>query len=150
HYGIERVLVDNGILKNETDLNYIYLGNLLRDWSQLITPSTERYTETEKIKITNKLGLTAEEKESFFGMQFLNPIKLSRKHLSFVVELIAANELIGDDLSTEQIAAGKGDDWIDLKKASDTATEATSNTASIKKWILEKGDSLGVTALELS
>lgn len=150
HYGIERVLVDNGILKNETDLNYIYLGNLLRDWSQLITPSTERYTETEKIKITNRLGLTAEEKESFFGMQFLNPIKLSRKHLSFVVELIAANELIGDDLSKEQIGAGKGDDWIDLKKASDTATEATSNTASIKKWILEKGDSLGVTALEFS
>lgn len=150
HYGIERVLVDNGILRDETDLNFIYLGNLLRDWSQLITPSTERYKENEKNKIANTLGLNAEEKKVFFGMQFLNPIKLSRKHLSFVIELIAAHELVGDDLSKEQIGAGKGDAWIDLKKATDTATEATSNTASIKKWIIEKGESLGVTALEFS
>lgn len=152
HYGIEEVLLDNEILKNREDLNFLYLGNLLRDWSQLITPSTERYTESEKNKIANTLGLNAEEKKVFFGMQYLNPIKLSRKSLSFVVELIAAHELVGGDLGTDQIGAGKGDEWVDLnpKKATDTATDASSNTASIKKWILEKGESLGVSALEFS
>ncbi len=152
HYGIEYVLRDNKILDSDVDLNYVYLGNLLRDWSQLITPSTERYTKTQKQQIINALGLEGKEKEDFFGMQFLNPIKLSRKHLSFVIELIAAHELVGDNLSKDQIGAGKGDGWVDLnpKKATDAVADATNEASSIKKWILEKGESLGLTALEFS
>ncbi len=152
HYGIEYVLLENEIVRDRRDLNYIYLGNLLRDWSQLITPSTERYTKAEKQHITNILGLEGKEKEDFFGMQFLNPIKLSRKHLSFVIELIAAHELIGDNLNKDQIGSGKGDSWVDLnpKKATEAVTDTTSETSSIKKWIIEKGKSLGLTALEFS
>ncbi len=152
HYGIEYVLRDNEILDSDADLNYVYLGNLLRDWSQLITPSTERYTKAQKQHITNALGLQEKEKEDFFGMQFLNPIKLSRKYLSFVIELIAAHELVGDDFSVDQIGAGKGDDWVGInpKKATDAIEDSTNDSSSIKKWILEKGKSLGLTALEFS
>ncbi|MDO6676162.1 PAAR domain-containing protein [Tenacibaculum sp. 1_MG-2023] len=152
HYGIERILFENQIVKNETDLNYIYLGNLLRDWSQLITPSTERYTKDQKDCIAESLGLTNEEKKTFFGLEFLNPIKLSRKHLSFVIELIACHELVGDELKKEQIGSGSGDKWIDVnpKKVTDTVAEATSDSASIKQWIVSKSEDLGIKAIKFS
>ncbi len=152
HFGIEKVLITNKILENDEELNYIYLGNLLRDWSQLITPNTERYTQTQQNDIAKALQLTASEKKEFFGLQSINSIKLSRKHLSFLIELIAAHEILGGDLDKTGIGAGKGDKIADTltkpKKATDTVT--SSKTSAVTNFVKDKAKELGIQAITRS
>lgn len=152
HYGIEEVLLANDIFKDRMDLNYTYLGNLLRDWSQLITPSTERYTEAQKSEISSSLNLTGKEKKEFFGLQHLNPVKLSREHLSFVIELIAAHELVGADLKTKQIETGKGNSLIATATSPTKAVATTTGGVggAVKDFVKDKAEKLGIAAIEWS
>ena len=160
HYGIEEVLRKEGVINVQEDLEVVYLGNLLRDWSQLITPATERYTEAEKRRIIRSLGLTAKESEAFFGLQNLNSIKLRRETLSFVIELIAAHELIDIKGELNAVSNGLGDELVttDPKEVTEEVTEgaetAVSPMASAKADILEaikeKSRALGLAALTAS
>lgn len=151
HFGIENILVEEKIFENQDELKYLYLGNLLRDWSQLITPTTERYTEEQRNEIVSGLGLTKKEEEAFFGSLFHNNIRLSRKHLSFVIELIAAHELIGADVSKSSgIGSGKGDGAVKFPSVKEKASNVVNIKGVIADKIKGKGIELGLSYLEYS
>ena len=67
-FGSERVLTDNGFIKDDRNLSFINLGNIIRDWSQLTTPTTKRYSIDQQNQIVKELNLTPAKKKEFFGL----------------------------------------------------------------------------------
>ena len=119
HLGIEKVLEDKGIVDDKR-LSHIYLGNYMRDMSQVITTLFTHLKDDEKAKLDKV------DKE-LYGFEWMDSIKPSREALSKVVELLAANQMYsivrGEDATSA--IGGVGREIMDPAALSDSQVKDT-------------------------
>lgn len=116
HYGIEKILEFNeetkGTFTNE-ELNFTYLGNFLRDYSQILTPTFMGFDKEERAKVEAGFG-NARAKEVLGMGRWLNPLKPGRDVLTYIVEVLAAHETMSHtdrakiDFPSEKIYTTQG------------------------------------------
>ena len=106
HYGIEKVLLKDPKKKNdsakfnEEQLNFTYLGNFLRDYSQLLTKLVMGFDATEREQIVTGFGSPQRAKEVLGAARWWNPIKPTRDTLTHIVEVLAAQETLKHSKNT--------------------------------------------------
>lgn len=90
HENIDKKLEDIGYRPYE-DLPHVYLGNWLRDYSQLICGATVRMTEEAQERLKKQ-----KSPQQFAKIRELHSGKLSREGLTNIVGLLAAKEFVFD------------------------------------------------------
>lgn len=142
HRGIEEILVKGKVFTKESGLlNWIYLGNYMRDMSQLITPTTERYDDATKAKLDAV-------HPKIRGLSFFDPIKPNRYTLSLIVEILAAHDISKTTLGeTKEVITGMGNkvaDKFNAKPATVAEAVPQSRIQERIKDITEKAFKKGV------
>ncbi|MGB6150979.1 MAG: HET-C-related protein [Pricia sp.] len=85
HLGIENILATRNILTKK-ELSHLYLGNYMRDMSQVIVPPFVHLNKSETAKLRQVNKDIAEP-------SWLDALKLSREGLTRIVELLAAGQM---------------------------------------------------------
>ncbi len=115
HFGLEKKALGGNkgkdIILDEKELSHLYIGNYMRDMSQLINPMFNYLTPEEKSKVES-VNPDATFLDGF-GLSML-----SRKGFTRVVELLAASEMrkITEDNSNPKAVGGPARDWVEPKK----------------------------------
>lgn len=115
HFGLEKKALGGNkgkdVILDEKELSHLYIGNYMRDMSQLINPMFNYLTPEEKSKVES-INPDATFLDGF-GLSML-----SRKGLTRVVELLAASEMrkITEDNSNPKPIGGPARGWVEPKK----------------------------------
>lgn len=134
HFDFEENLLDKGILKNKSELSWLYLGNYMRDMSQLITPVTTEFTKEEHNEM-DKLdaGMRGIFKESFF-----DALKLTRQNWTRVIEVLAASHTMAQLRPEED------------KALASFSNQFMSNGKATEDFLIDKAQDAGLKVVQMS
>lgn len=107
HYGLEKEVFRQELGIDQSSLNFVYLGNYMRDMSQLCTPNFQRPTAAQRAKM---------DSAAYKGMATLgwpDSYKPTREALTFIVELLASQETMNHSLKTKDTLEGTGNKAIE-------------------------------------
>ena len=141
HLGLERVLENNNIL-SQKELSHLYLGNYMRDMSQIIVPPMYQINE-------NDYNYLKKMKPSMNAHNWVDSWKISRKGFTLIVELLAAGQMRKITEGEGGPDAVEGPVNIDLTNAKDAVPDTTL-AQKVRGFIADRLMDLGLLAVQVS
>lgn len=141
HLGIENVLRDNRILST-VELSHLYLGNYMRDMSQVIVPPMFHINKTDYDQLRQL-------NPSLRSYNWIDALKITREGFTRLVELLAAGQMrkITSGKDEAKAIEGPGSSIFPAKEK-DAVPEST--LSKIKDKIKDRLVDLGVYGVQVS
>ena len=144
HFDFVSVLKDKGII-NEYALSWFYLGNFMRDMSQVITPGFNELTPEQIAEVDG----ADPEIRGLLKYSFFDVFKFTRTTWTKIVEVMAAHhtisELRGDDVDALE---DKGGAMLDKILNPANVTETLSTGKKVQDFMKEKAVDMGIKAAQ--
>ena len=147
HFDFANQLLTDKVLPNKYALSWLYLGNFMRDMSQVITPTFSYLTDDEKREVDG----ADPNIRGFFKYSFFDAFKFRRETWTKIIEVMAAHHTIaeyrGEDLEPLD---DKGSAMMDKILNPSSVSETLSTGQQVKDFIKEKSIDLGLKGVQYS
>lgn len=147
HFDFANQLLTDKVLPNKYSLSWLYLGNFMRDMSQVITPTFSYLTDEEKKEVDG----ADPDIRGFFKYGFFDAFKFRRETWTKIIEVMAASHTIAEYRGDEVKALeDKGTAMVDKILNPSAVTETLSNGQKVGEFLKKKSIDLGLKGIQYS
>lgn len=147
HFDFANQLLTDKVLPNKYSLSWLYLGNFMRDMSQVITPTFSYLTDEEKKEVDG----ADPDIRGFFKYGFFDAFKFRRETWTKIIEVMAASHTIAEYRGDEVKALeDKGTAMVDKILNPSAVTETLSTGQKVGEFLKKKSIDLGLKGIQYS
>jgi uncharacterized Zn-binding protein involved in type VI secretion len=147
HFDFANQLLTDKVLPNKYSLSWLYLGNFMRDMSQVITPTFSYLTDEEKKEVDG----ADPDIRGFFKYGFFDAFKFRRETWTKIIEVMGASHTIAEYRGDEVKALeDKGTAMVDKILNPSAVTETLSSGQKVGEFLKKKSIDLGLKGIQYS